>query len=149
MELKEILTPPIIWFLIGLVFLLLELAVPGLIIFFFGIGAWIVALCLVFFDMGLTAQLLVFGLTSIVSLLFLRRFLRKKFFKEDESNIGSLDEEFIGKIAVAETNLTSGLPGKVSFKGTQWTAIADSNIKKGAQVKIIDKESITLKVTAI
>ncbi len=149
MEIKELLTPPVIWFLIGLVLLLLELAIPGLIIFFFGIGAWIVALCLLIFDMGLTAQLLVFGITSILGLLLLRNILRKKFFKEVESNEGSLEEEFIGKIGTAETNLVAGKSGKITFKGTQWNAIADVDIKKGAQVKIIGKESITLKVTAV
>jgi membrane protein implicated in regulation of membrane protease activity len=149
MEIKELLTPPVIWFLVGLILLLLELAVPGLVIFFFGVGAWIVALCLLLFDMSLTAQLLVFGITSIIGLLLLRKILRKKFFKEDDSNEGSLEEEFIGKIAIAETKLAAGIPGKVSFKGTQWNAIADVDIEKGAQVKVTGKDSITLKVTAI
>ena len=99
--------------------------------------------------MSLTAQLLVFGITSIIGLLLLRRILKRKFFKEDDSNEGSLEEEFIGKTGTAETNLFAGKPGKVNFKGTQWTAIADTDIKKGEQIKVIGKESITLKVTAI
>lgn len=145
---KELLTPPIIWFLIGLVLLLLELAVPGLVLIFFGIGAWIVALCLVFFDMGLTAQLLIFVASSILGLIFLRRLLKDRFFSEKESEEVSLEEEFIGKIAIAETDLESGKPGKVSFKGTLWTAVSDKDISKGSQVKIISKESITLNVTS-
>ena len=45
---KEFLTPEIIWFLVGLVLLILEFAMPGLIIGFFGVGAWVVAIvCLV------------------------------------------------------------------------------------------------------
>jgi membrane protein implicated in regulation of membrane protease activity len=149
MEIKELLTPPVIWFLIGLALLLLELAVPGLIVIFFGVGAWIVAVCLLIFDMSLTAQLLVFGITSIVSLLLLRKFLRKRFFKEVDSNEGSLDDEFIGRIGIAETKLIAGKPGKISFKGTQWTAISDRDIDQGEQVKITGKDSITLKVTGI
>lgn len=149
MEIKELLTPPVIWFLIGLVLLLLELAIPGLIIFFFGIGAWIVALCLLIFDMSLTIQLMVFVASSILGLLLMRKILRKKFFKEDDSIEGSLEDEFIGKTGIAETKLVAGKPGKITFKGTQWNAIAETDIEKGAQVKVIGKDSITLKVTAV
>ncbi len=149
MTLQELLTPPVVWFLIGLVFLLLELVIPGLFLIFFGIGAWIVALVLVFFDMSITAQLLIFGSTSVLGLLLLRRFIKDKFFKEDRSGEVSLEEEFINKIAVAKSTLTPGIPGKVSFKGTQWSAISDKEIEKGSRVKIIGKESITLQVTTI
>ena len=146
---KDLLTPPVIWFLVGVVLLLLELAIPGLIVFFFGFGAWVVALCLVLFDMSLTWQLLIFVITSVVSLLLLRRFLKDKFFKQDDSNKASLEEEFIGKTAIAETNLKPGISGKVSFKGTQWSATSDDTIAKGEQVKITDRDSINLKVKKI
>ena len=34
------------WFLLGVVLMLSEMAIPGFVIFFFGVGAWITALCL-------------------------------------------------------------------------------------------------------
>ncbi len=146
---KDLLTPPVIWFLVGVVLLLLELAVPGLIIFFFGLGAWIVALCLVLFDMSLTLQLLIFIITSVATLLLLRKFLKDKFFRQDDSNKASLEEEFIGKTAITETELKPGVSGKVNFKGTQWSAMSDETIAKGERVKIIERESITLVVKKI
>jgi inner membrane protein len=144
---KELFTPAVIWFLIGLAFLLLEIAVPGLIIFFFGLGAWIVALLFIFFDPSLTMQLLIFAFSSILLLILLRKFLKRRFFKEDSSNAASLEEEFIGKRAVAESELKPGVQGRVSFKGTSWNAISDTLIKKGSQVRITGKESIILYVT--
>ena len=144
---KELFTPPVIWFLIGLAFLLLELAIPGLIIFFFGLGAWVVALLFIFFEPGLTLQLLIFTVASILLLLLLRKSLKRKFFKEDQSTDASLEEEFVGKLAVAETDIKPGTNGRVSFKGTHWNATSDSVIKKGSRVKITGKESITLTVT--
>lgn len=147
---KELLTTPVIWFLIGLVLLLLELVLPGLIVIFFGVGAWIVAIAvLIFPDMGLTTQLWIFAISSVAGLLLLRKFLKNKFFKDDGSNAGSLEEEFIGKTGIAETDLQVGKIGKISFKGTQWSAISDCDIEKGQIVKIIEKESITLKITSI
>jgi len=50
-SIKEYLKPELIWFLAGLLLLLLEFAAPGLIVFFFGVGACIVAIvCLVRFS---------------------------------------------------------------------------------------------------
>jgi membrane protein implicated in regulation of membrane protease activity len=144
---KELFTPPVIWFLIGLALLLLEIAVPGLIIFFFGLGAWIVALLFIFFEPSLTMQLLIFIISSVLLLILLRKFLKRRFFKEDNSNTASLEEEFIGKIGIAESELKPGIQGRVSFKGTNWNAISDTLIKKGLRVKITGKESITLHVT--
>ncbi len=149
MDMKEFLTPPVIWFIIGAVLLLLELAVPGLIIFFFGLGAWVVALLLTFLDMSLTWQIIVFILSSVAGLIMLRKFLKNKFFDRADDRSGELDDEFTGSVALAETDFKPGVPGKVSFRGTIWTAFSDEEIGKGSQVKIVSKESITLKVSAL
>ena len=145
---KEFFTTPVIWFLIGLGLLLLELVLPGLIVIFFGAGAWIVALAVLFFpEIGLALQLGIFAVFSILGLLIFRKILKNRFFKEGDSQEGSLEEEFIGKTAIAETDIDKGQTGKVSFKGTNWSAISDCDIKKGATVVITQKDSITLKVT--
>lgn len=147
METNNFFSPQVIWFLIGLVLLLLELALPGLIIVFFGIGAWITALCIVLFHPGIDFQIILFIISSILCLAVLRRYLKKKFFHEDKSVVNLLEDEFIGKYAIAETELLSGRQGRVEFKGTSWNAISDVDVKAGDQVKILNKESITLIVT--
>jgi inner membrane protein len=147
MDMQEFFTPPVIWFLIGLVLLLLELAIPGLIVIFFGVGAWFTALCLKFFHIGINVQLFIFLTSSILSLVILRKYLKNKFFRENMSAINDLDDEFIGKTATTETALKTGTVGKIIFKGTTWNAISDSDIEVGKQVKITGKESITLHVT--
>jgi membrane protein implicated in regulation of membrane protease activity len=147
MDLPSFITSPVIWFLVGLVLLLLELVLPGLIVMFFGIGAWITSLSTLIFHPGLNAQLLIFIVSSVLCLALLRRYLQKKFFGENRSNVNTLEEEFIGKTGVADTDLKPGKPGKISFKGTTWPAISDTEVEAGEQVKILDKESITLYVT--
>jgi membrane protein implicated in regulation of membrane protease activity len=137
----------VIWFLIGLFFLLLELVIPGLIVFFFGIGAWLTSLFLVLFDPGLNVQLTIFVVTSVLGLFLLRKFLKNKFFSATNVEAEALEEEFIGKTAIAEIEFKKGVPGKINFKGTHWTAIADSDLEPGDQVKIINKESLTLYIS--
>ena len=141
------LQPEVIWFLIGLVLLVLEFAAPGLIIAFFGAGAWIVALICLIFDISLTIQLFIFLVTSIAMLVFLRKSLRRVFkldaFDKNEP------EDFIGKMATVQLKIAPNHPGKIDLNGTSWEAEADVDIAKGKTVRIIGRRSITFKVEPI
>lgn len=140
--------PEIIWFFVGLVLALLEFGIPGLIILFFGIGAWVTALSCFMFDIGINTQIIIFIISSLLSIVLLRNSLRKMFFKEDPDKEETLADEFIGQTAVVEELITEYNPGKVSFKGVQWDAFADHELQPGLRVQIIGKESIRLKVAA-
>jgi len=135
--------PAVIWFLIGLVFLLLELALPGLVIFFFGIGAWITALVCAFTDISLNWQILLFIITSLLGLLLLRKYIRRRFFDKKDEKVEDQLEEFIGKTAKAAENFVNG-EGYVEFKGTRWQAICEQPVKAGDNLEIIEKESLKL-----
>ena len=140
---------PIIWCLIGLAFFLFEFLFPGFIVLFFGVGAWITAICTLLFDLGLNTQLVVFIGTSILSLIFLRKYFKRIFVGKDEKAIDEVLEEFVGKTVIAESDFGKGRKGKVTFKGTIWGALSETDIKKGDHLKIIGKESIVLKVKAL
>lgn len=138
-------TPEVIWFLIGVGLLLLELVVPGLILVFFGVGAWVTAAVLLVFDISLNSQLLIFILTSISSLLLLRQSIRKRYM---DISIGSfsesLDNSFIGNKAVSLTTISPSKNGKVEFNGSQWEACSEQEIEPRMTVKIIGMKSIKL-----
>ncbi len=140
--------PEVVWFIIGLVLALLEFLIPGLIVLFFGVGAWITAICYLLFEPGLNGQILIFIISSLLALFLLRKSLKKMFFKENPDREDTLEDEFIGRIAVVEETIHQDKPGKVEFKGTNWSAVSDETIKKGRRVKIIGKESIILRVKA-
>lgn len=145
---KDFLKPEIIWFVVGILLLLMEFAVPGLIIFFFGVGACLVGLLNLVFDLSLNVQLTIFLLSSVFLLVFLRRWLKNIFTGRVKSG-GTADpdlEEYIGKRVVVIKKITPAMEGKVEFRGTDWSAEADEVIMKGKPVVIIGKENITLKV---
>lgn len=147
MEWSEIFSKPaVIWFFIGLVLALLELGIPGMLILFFGFGAWITALAFLFYDPGIDAQIIIFMVSSLLSILLLRKSLKRMFFKEDPNKEETLEDEFIGKTAIVETEINKDKPGSVSFKGANWEAIADQKLKVGQRVKIVANESIRLHV---
>jgi len=148
---KEFLKPELIWFLIAIVLLVLEFLLPGLIVFFFGLGACIVALVCLFADVPLNGQLIIFIASSVSSLLLLRRWLKPIFIghvtSRQDARINL--EEFVGRRATVIEKITPKQGGKVEFHGTHWQARADEEIAAGAVVEITGKDNITLKVKVL
>jgi membrane protein implicated in regulation of membrane protease activity len=136
--------PEIIWFIIGLVLLLLELVMPGFVIFFFGIGAWVTALVCLFAEPNINIQVVIFALSSVLTLILFRRMIKNKFLYNKDDKSEAVEDEFTGKEAVAVSDFSPGNPGKVEFKGTSWDAESVSEIKKGQRVIVKEKKSIKL-----
>jgi membrane protein implicated in regulation of membrane protease activity len=136
----------VIWFVIGFICLLLEFVVPGFIIFFFGIGAWIVAGLTLMSDISVNTQLLVFLATSILTALLFRNWVKSKLGMREHGS-GMLDDEIIGKSATAQTSFTPGKRGKVYFKGTIWEAYASEPVSEGDELVIVGNNSIILTVS--
>jgi membrane protein implicated in regulation of membrane protease activity len=150
-SIKEYLKPELIWFLVGLLLLLLEFAAPGLIVFFFGLGACIVAVVCLLTDITLNTQLIIFIVSSFLFLLILRKWLKGVFLGHTTSKQDLTEdlEDFLGQRAVVKEKIVPKAGGKVEFHGTNWVAQADQEIPEGTVVEIIGKENITLKVKAL
>ena len=151
---KDFLKPELIWFLIGLILLIFEFIMPGLIIGFFGAGAWIVAIiCLLstYIAGSINAQLLIFIIASVMSLLLLRKWLKGMFIGHTKSKQDLTEDmkEFIGERAVVKEKITPKAGGKVELHGTNWVAEADEEIAEGTVVEIVAKENLTLKVKVV
>jgi membrane protein implicated in regulation of membrane protease activity len=137
--------PAVIWFLVGLGLLLLELVLPGLVILFFGVGAWVTALVCAIADVNLNWQILIFLVASLLGLVMLRKYLKMRFFNRTDKEVDDQLEEFIGHKAKAIDDFKDGA-GKVEFKGTQWTARSNEPVSKGDWVVIRSKDSLTFNV---
>lgn len=136
--------PEIIWFILGLILFLLELILPGFVIFFFGVGAWVTALLCLIADPGINIQALVFLITSVLSLVALRKMIQKKFFFTDNKLSDRVEDEFTGRDGIALSSFTPGSKGKVEFKGTTWSAESSTEVKEGDRVVILGKENVKL-----
>ncbi len=139
-----VLDPEVIWFLIGVGLLLLELVVPGLIFVFFGVGAWVTAAVLLGIDLSINSQLLLFSLTSVGSLLLLRKSIRKKYMDVSINGVEDIENGFIGSQAVSLTEIEPGKDGKVEFNGSQWEACSSTKIESRMAVIIVGMKSIKL-----
>jgi membrane protein implicated in regulation of membrane protease activity len=142
--------PEVIWFLIGLALLIIELFGMGLIIGFFGIGAWVTSLVLLGIDLSFSSQLVVFVASSLLTLIALRKMLKNKFFDGHligDTDSNELKDEYVGHRVVVEEDLSPNKLGKVSFKGSPWTAISEDTIKAGemAEITAINSTQLTVK----
>ncbi len=145
------LQPALVWFIIGLVLLLIEFANPGVVVIFFGFGAWIVALLSLFFNLSLNTQLIIFLITSLIMLAFLRRSFTKLFrdrLMQDKPELLT-EDEYVGKRAVVIKTITPEVNGRVEFHGSTWDAEADEKIKEGTPVVITGMHNITLSVKKV
>lgn len=142
-------SPVLIWFIIGIVFYALELAMPGFIVFFFGIGAWCVALTVWLFDLTLALQLIFFIAASLFSLIALRSYV-KNLFSGDASE-GTDNADFSASTATGVVTETINPPaeGKIKYSGTFWRAAAEEEIERGTIVEVIEQQDLLVKVKPI
>ena len=127
---------------------MLEFIIPGFILFFFGIGAWLVALVALFFDISINTQIILFISASITTVVLFRNWIKQKLGTMGV-NSKQLEDEFVGKFAKAETAILPGSRGKVEFKGTSWEAISEDTIPAGENVVITETRSILLVVKSL
>lgn len=129
-----------IWIVVGILLLLSEFLIPGFTIFFFGVGALITAVAVFVFqpiEDFFIFQVIIFIVTSTVSLVTLRRFFKK-------SLKGELFEEktdYIGEECKVIETVTETKPGRIRYQGTTWTAYSkNETIRKNQIGQILSKK---------
>ena len=132
----------LIWFLIGVGFLIAEFIMPTFIMFFFAIGAIVVSIVSACFNLSINSQIMLFALSSVISLVLLRNYM-KNIFKGDESKgkdkyfDNSIDSN--KNIAIVSKTIQSNNFGEIKYKGTFYKAQSESSIDEGKKVKIVNK----------
>lgn len=137
----------LIWFLVGLALVLAELAVPGVILVFLGVAAWLVAILDWIGVDSFSVQLWIFGISSIALVFGARRFVKGWFSGKESTENGDIDEEFVGKIVEVISAIEPNGFGLVELKGAQWKATSSEALARGSQAVVTARKNITLEVT--
>ncbi len=142
-------SPEVTWFILGIIFLVLEMIMPGFVIFFFGVGAWITALVLLFADVSLNTQLVIFLITSLLTLFLLRKYIQRTFLGTKSGD--EIDHALAsgGENAIVVDAIVPPAKGKVKYSGTTWTAVSESEIEEGEVVTILSQDGLLMKVGKI
>lgn len=142
-----------IWGIISFILISIEMLTSTFYIFWFGVGAGIVAIILAIdATLSLPMQLFLFSITSIVSLFLFKK--SKLAIKKPISNIGQSKDDTIGQQGILSEDILNGSIGEVTFSigvmgSKTWQAIADGNITKNSKVEVIEIQGNYLKVKEI
>ncbi len=133
----------LVWFLIGVFFIVVELFSPGFIFIFFTAGAWIAGLSVSLMDLSITTQIIIFVVSSLILLFSLRKYSMKTF---KGSRRADVDDEYseakIGKKAIVTKAISPSQPGEVKLMGSFWMSSADEDIAVGEAVIIDSQETV-------
>jgi len=148
-----ILSPSLIWFFVGVAFLIAELIMPAFLLIFFTAGCWVAAIFVWLIDIELTKQILIF-LVSSVSLLFtLRKYSLKTFIGKTQDEIDDhYSDSKIGKTAIVTKKIAPNRTGEIKVMGSFWRATANEEIEEGIAVlieKTDSEDGLTLKVKPV
>lgn len=135
-----------LWFIAGLAMILLEFVAPGVIIVFFGIGAWVVAMGMwIGLIDSVPAQCFTFVISSLVLLFALRRYVTSWFVGGSSNGGGNIEDEFVGKtVRVVHTIGGGEETGKVELKGAEWNARSSGELLPGRFATVIKRDGLEL-----
>ncbi len=137
-----------IWIGGGVLLVLLEFAIPGLVVIFFGVGAILTGVLVAFGLLDtLTSQFMMWILASAVLFFGLRGQIQR-WFPALERYVPPADNlEILGSVAQVIETITPDEPGRVRFQGTTWKAVSRSTrIEAGQTVKITGRDNLILYV---
>jgi len=142
----EITYPGLMWLSIGVTFFVLEMAVPGFVLFFFGLAAWLTALGCYIFPWNVNTQLGVFLVLSLVCLFGLRGIVKKVFIGDKKNEDADSILASGGEKCVVTATIKPPAEGQVKFAGTFWRAISDEAIESGEVVEIVEQKELLITV---
>jgi membrane protein implicated in regulation of membrane protease activity len=137
------------WIVGGIALILAELIIPSFFIVWFGLGALLVGLLALAFDLSLTAQLATWTLASMAMVVLWFRVFKQSFVK---TRSGTAEGEVIGEIGLLVSAVAPFERGKVRFQrpvlgSEEWVCLSDATIAAGERVRVIAIEGSFVKVS--
>ena len=150
-EFIQNLDPAMIWIVIGIIFFISEIFIPGLVALFFGLGAWSLAIILFLVNTPiiLSVQIIIFSVFSIVYLVIIRKKWKNYFFGEEKDKGGRDDDEFLNQKVPVIKDIIPPHSGEIRLKGSVWQAFSEEEIKTNTMVRIVKVEGIHFYVETI
>lgn len=134
------------WALLAIVCLILELTNGDFYVMCFAIGAAFTSVASAV-GLGFYGQLLVFALSSVLCIFFVRPFALKYLHGNRKERLSNADA-LIGRIGRVSETVTEGGYGRVAIDGDDWKAVSadGSSLPLGQNVRVVGRESIIITV---
>jgi membrane protein implicated in regulation of membrane protease activity len=133
------------WWLVGIVFIVLEVFSPAAFFLWLGVSAGIVGLfMLVQPDMTWEWQLTLFAVFSVVSTVVGRRWFVSHQKQTDQPALNRRGEQYVGRTFTLAEPIVNGA-GKIMVDDTTWK-ISGVDMASGARVRVVGVDGVVLKV---
>lgn len=137
------------WLILGVTLLVLELFTGSLFLLWPAIAAIIVGVLVFILPIGWELQLVLFGIISIIGLIWGQKYLRPRLGTDDPTDLNDRASLMVGKRVKAVTDFELGR-GRVKIGDTEWAAsIHDGNPKAGDELRILSVGGASVTVEAI
>ena len=147
-----VLDPALYWLIIGVILFLLEMALPGFILFFFAAGALLTALLAWLTPIPIAWQLGVFIVASLGCLFSLRDIIQRRFLTPPPGE-EEMDEDSVlavpGDKGVVSATIAPPAEGRLKYSGTSWRATADESIEEGEIVAVVRQKGLVIHVEKV
>ena len=137
------------WFILGAVFISIEMLAPGVVFLWLGVAAIATGLAHVMFqaglaqvfltDMGWQVQGLLFAVLSVISVTTGRIWAKGRPIETDQPNLNLRGAEYVGRIFTLQSPIENGY-GKIIADDTQWK-ITGADAPVGTRVKVIGMDA--------
>ena len=127
-----------IWLIIAGIFLIIESATTGFLVFWFSVGA-LVALVSSFFIENVITQTSIFLIASTILIFATRKFCNK-FLKNDAPETINTSVGKVGTVTVDINPIKA--EGQVKINGETWSATSKSPIEKGSEIVVEKVEGV-------
>ncbi len=136
------------WFIAAVVLITLEMVVlPAVYFLWMGIAAGVVGFLLMLFPgMPFMAQIFVFTVLSVVSLVIHKRYLKNNPPATDEPTLNRRGEQYVGRTFTLAEAIENGA-GKIKVDDSTWKVMGE-DMSKGSKVKVIGIDGTVFKVEA-
>jgi membrane protein implicated in regulation of membrane protease activity len=135
------------WFILGAVFLLLEVLAPGTFMLWLGLSAILVGLISLAVVWSWQVQLIAFAAFAIASIPAFRHFARKVEQPADRPFLNRRAEGYVGREFILDKPIVGGV-GTIRIDDTVWR-VKGPDCAAGSRVRIAHAEGADLQVEAI
>ena len=137
---------PWAWIIIGLLLLALELTAPGQIFLWLGLSAIVVGLIGFAADLPWQADLIIFGVLSLVSVIAYRKYASGRTEASDRPFLNRRTSGLVGREFALHQAIDHG-EGKIRVNDTLWR-VRGPDLPQGTRVKVVGVDGALLLVEA-
>ena len=136
------------WLIAAVVLITLEMVVmPAVFFLWMGISAGIVGLLMIGLpQLPFMAQIIIFTVIAVVSLVIHKRYLKRNPPETDEPSLNRRGEQYIGRVFTLEEAIVNGV-GKIKVDDSIWKVMGE-DMAEGEKVKVSGVDGTVFKVEA-